>query len=176
MTFVLSHIGQPIHDVWDGLVHPLTGADHLLAMASVGIVAALATSRRVAWLTPIAFIGGMLCGGVVGMLGVVLPVGDSMLAASVLLCGAILLLGTDRIGTWVPVIAAVFGLVHGIAHGAEAPTAAQPLAYVAGFLIASCALHAAGAGAGCVLRMRLRARLVAGTVVSGAGLALLAIA
>ena len=171
---VLAHIGQPIHDLWDGLAHPFTGVDHLLAMASVGIIAALATSRRVAWLTPVAFVGGMICGGILGMLGVGLPAGDSLIAASVLACGALLLLGTDRIEGWLPIVAAVFGLFHGVAHGAEAPSVAQPIAYVAGFVIATCALHASGAAAGWVMRFRLRIRVFAGVVVSGAGVALLA--
>lgn len=34
---LLAHTGNPIHGVWDALVHPFTGADHLLAMAGVAI-------------------------------------------------------------------------------------------------------------------------------------------
>lgn len=170
---VLAHVGQPITTLWDGLVHPLTGADHLLAMASVGIIAALATSRRVAWLTPLAFVSAMVVGGAFGMLGFVIPAGDSFIAATVLLCGALLLIGSDRISTGLPLIAAVFGFVHGAAHGAEAPAAAQPIAYVLGFVVATVVLHATGASAGWFICRHDQMRIAAGTVVSGAGLALL---
>lgn len=176
MIVVLAHIGQPIHNVWDGLVHPLTGVDHLLAMASVGIIAALASSRRVAWLTPLAFVGAMVAGGAAGMLGLKITSVDSYIAASVLLCGALLLIGTDRIAPWLPVVAAMFGFVHGVAHGAEAPSAAHPVAYVIGFVVATASLHAAGASMGWGMRRHDQLRIVAGTVVTGAGLALLAAA
>jgi urease accessory protein len=176
MTFVLAHVGQPIHYVWDGLVHPFTGVDHLLAMASVGIIAALAKSRRVAWMTPAAFVGAMVAGGAAGMVGLKIPAVDSFIAASVLACGALLLIGTDRIASWLPVVAGVFGFVHGVAHGAEAPSAAQPVAYVVGFVVATASLHAAGGSMGWAMRRHDQLRIVAGTIVSGAGLALLAVA
>jgi urease accessory protein len=172
-ALVIAHVGQPINNLWDGLVHPLTGADHLLAMASIGIIAALAKSKRVAWLTPIAFVTAMVIGGGLGMLGLTIPAVDSFIAASVLICGALLLIGSERIAVGLPVIAAAFGFVHGVAHGAEAPAAAQPVAYVLGFVVATVALHTAGASAGWVMRRHDQLRIAAGTVVSGAGLALL---
>lgn len=170
---ILAHIGHPITTLWDGIIHPLTGPDHLLAMVCVGVVAALSASRRVALLAPLGFLGGMVAGGVLGVGGVELPALEVLVAATVVASGILLLLGTDRIGAWLPLAAAAFGVLHGIAHGAEAPAGAVPVAYFAGFVAATAALHASGFVAGRALRVRTAARITTGTVVSGAGILLL---
>ena len=45
-----------------GFTHPLGGADHLLAMVTVGLWAALVGGRAL-WLWPTAFVAAMLAGG-----------------------------------------------------------------------------------------------------------------
>ena len=52
-----------------GVKHPLTGLDHLLAMVAVGLWAGL-NGGRALWAWPVAFVGVMLAGGVLGMAGV----------------------------------------------------------------------------------------------------------
>ncbi|MGQ8571924.1 HupE/UreJ family protein, partial [Klebsiella pneumoniae] len=48
-----------------GFVHPLSGADHVLAMVAVGLLAALRGGRAL-WALPAAFLGMMVVGGVLG--------------------------------------------------------------------------------------------------------------
>ena len=169
----LAHPGHALHGVGDGLAHPLTGPDHLLAMIAVGAVAALSASRRLAWLTPAAFVGGMLAGGALGLAGVSLPGTETAVALSVVALGVLVATATNHEGIWLPLLVGAFGVAHGIAHGAEAPSAVSPVAYVAGFVAITVVLHAGGAAAGWMLRRAPAVRMATGAVVSGAGLALL---
>ncbi len=63
-----AHTGHPVDGLVDGVLHPLTGPDHLLAMVAVGVLAAV--TGGVAWWAPATFLGGMLAGGVAGVVGV----------------------------------------------------------------------------------------------------------
>ncbi len=152
----------------DGLTHPLLGPDHLLAMIAVGLWAAL-TGGTARWAYPAAFLSAMIAGGVLGLWGVAMPAMEPMILASVVILGALTAL-TVRL----PIALAcagivVFGLAHGNAHGLEATSGG--LAYVAGFALATAALHALGLGLGLGLRTPLVARTL-GAVTALAGTAL----
>jgi urease accessory protein len=169
----LAHPGHGLDGTGSGLTHPLAGPDHLMAMVAVGVVAAFATSRRVAWMTPVAFVAGMLAGGALGLAGVSVPGTETAIALSVVALGVLVATAAHRDGAWLPLLIGAFGLAHGMAHGAEAPSAASPTAYVVGFVAATVALHAGGAGAGWLLRRTPAVRMASGGLVTGAGLALL---
>ena len=68
----------------------------------------------------------------------------------------------------------MFGLAHGHAHGAEAPTTAHPALYVVGFVIVTIGLHLAGALGGIAVRRHTTARHALGAGLAAAGAALLA--
>lgn len=163
-----AHTGHGIGATWSGLVHPLLGPDHMFAMVSVGVLAALI---RRPLTVPITFLSAMVAGGTLGMAGMALPGGELAIAVSVVALGAALVAG----GTTHPALAlglvVAAGFVHGHAHGSEAPQAAAPIAYIVGFIAATAVLHAAGVGAGQVVSRRPAARAALGSVVLGAGLA-----
>lgn len=166
-----AHTGHGPGGVIDGILHPLTGPDHLLAMVAVGVVAVLAVPLGRAWLAPAAFLGGMLAGGAAGMAGVPVPAVEPLILASVFalaLAIAGVVLG-ERPQLLLAALA-LAGLAHGHAHGAEAPAAAHPVAYVGAFLFVTAGLHLAGMGAGLAIRNRQAARVVtsAATVAAGA--------
>lgn len=169
----VAHTGHPLDGVGDGITHPLFGLDHLLAMVAVGVLAAFAGSRRIAWLTPLGFLGGMVLGGVAGMAGMPLPAGEVLIAASVVVLGILVATRGAGGGWWLPFLAAVFGAVHGHAHGAELPEGAAPIAYAAGFIAATAVLHLSGTGLGLALRRVPSLRLTAATALSATGVALL---
>jgi urease accessory protein len=173
-----AHTGLPAGGALDGLGHPVHGLDHLLAMVAVGVIAAAVTDRRIAWLTPVGFVAGMVLGGAAGLSGVGFPAVELAIATSVVVLGALVVVLTTRttrrrVGLWLPVLAAVFGAAHGHAHGAELPSGALPAAYLAGFLAATVALHLTGAAAGLGLRRVKVAQVVAGAAVAAAGVLLL---
>ncbi len=163
----------PVGGAVDGATHPLLGLDHLLAMLAVGVLAATAKNRRVAWLLPVGFVAGMVLGGVVGLVGVDVPGVEIVIGASVVALGVLVITITKRAALWIPVLAAAFGAAHGHAHGVELPADARPHAYIAGFVMVTIALHASGTAIGLALRKLPSARIAAGAAISTAGIALL---
>ena len=181
LALVLAHVGDATRGFADGLLHPLLGPDHLLAMIAVGVVAAITGTRFGGpfarfgvWAAPTAFVAGMALGGALGLAGSAFPGVEIATVVSVIALG-LAVAGAGAVGNaavWVPLLV-LAGLAHGNAHGSEAPGAANPALYVAGFLVATVALHAAGVGTGLLLRDRPAARLAIGTSLAAAGVLLL---
>lgn len=165
---VAAHTGQGTGAVWSGLMHPLLGPDHIFAMLSVGVLAAV-IRRPVA--VPASFVLAMVLGGALGMAGMPLPGGELAIALSVVALGAALVAGGTTHAALALALVGAAGFVHGHAHGVEAPYAAEPVAYVLGFVAATAALHAAGVGAGQLVSRRPAVRAALGSVVIGAGVA-----
>jgi urease accessory protein len=172
-TPAAAHTGRGAGGLLDGLLHPITGPDHLLAMLSVGVVAALSASRWRVWAAPAAFLGAMSVGGVVGMIGVPLPGAENLILASVFVLGIAIAAAFQGVGGWLFAALIVAGIAHGHAHGAEAPTSAHPVIYVAGFLAATASLHLFGVGVGTVIRERRSAHVGIGAATVAAGALLL---
>ena len=174
-TPALAHTGHGASGFVTGMMHPLTGTDHLMAMVAVGLWAAL-VAPKFFWVAPAGFMGGMLAGGIAGMGGFTLPAVEPMIAGSIILFGimAALMVRLPAIAAFG--LAAVFGAFHGIAHGAEMPAGIGAAEYAAGFLIATALLHGVGIVAGLASQRMAVARLgrVAGGLVALGGVALVA--
>ena len=152
-TSAWAHPGHsvPGNGLAAGLMHPLMGWDHLLAMVAVGLLAAQIGGRAV-WLAPCAFLASMIAGGMAGGFGTALPGMEFLIAGSVLLLGAAVA-ANRHWSLAVPVtLAVLFGLVHGYAHGLEMPRIDSPLLYGAGFVASSALLHSAGVLTGLAAR------------------------
>lgn len=171
-----AHTGLRAGGAWDGASHPLLGLDHLLAMVAVGVLAATASDRRVAWLTPAGFLTGMVGGGVLGLLAVGVPAVELAIVGSVVVAGLLVATVTHGSRLWLPLLAVAFGIAHGHAHGSELPAGAMPVAYVAGFVAVTATLHLSGAAVGLGLRRVPTVRVAAGAFVSTAGVVFLGIA
>ena len=130
-----------------GVLHPVTGFDHLLAMVAVGIWGAT-LGRPLIWVLPVAFPMLMVVGGILGIAGVAVPFIETGIATSVIVLGLAIAAAWRAPAGVAVAIVAVFGVFHGYAHGAELPSAASPAAYVAGFVLCTGALHLAGIGIG----------------------------
>jgi urease accessory protein len=130
-----------------GLLHPLAGADHLLAMVAVGLWGAY-LGRPLIYVLPVVFPTVMAVGGILGMAGLgALPV-ELGIAASVLLLGA-LVAASKSLPVWPAcLIVGFFGLFHGFAHGQELPVSADPVGYSAGFMLSTGSLHLGGIALG----------------------------
>ena len=125
------------------LAHPLGGADHLLAMISLGLLAA-ERGGRATWALPAGFVGAMLAGGALGAAGVPLPAVEPAILASAIVIGA-MVAGALRPPLAATLAgAALFGLAHGWAHGAEAMDTAALSALPSGKVAHVASVAAAG--------------------------------
>ncbi len=174
-----AHTGAgATHGLFQGLSHPLTGIDHILAMVAVGLFAARLGGRAL-WLVPAAFVAMMAFGGVLGMAGVGLPFAEIGIGLSVVVLGLVVAADAKMAAPAAMAMAGLFALFHGHAHGAEMPPTASGLEYGIGFVLATAVLHGAGVGLG-LLAGRVkglsgrRILQAAGGAISVAGAALLA--
>ncbi|SDL40890.1 HupE/UreJ family protein [Paracoccus chinensis] len=164
----LAHPGHDAGSLGAGFAHPLGGADHVLAMVALGLLAAQAGGRAL-WLLPTSFVAAMLAGGAAGWAGLPFGAVEPVILASVIILGATVAIAARLPLGVMAAMAAAFGHTHGWAHGAEGPAQGLP-SYALGFALATALLHGAGILAGrAAAQPLLRA---AGGLTAVAGLAL----
>ncbi|AMG31856.1 hypothetical protein AL542_16920 [Grimontia hollisae] len=139
----VAHTGHEVNGFLAGISHPITGADHAIALIAIGIWAFMLKNigvKNAGSLIPSVFLATMAFGAALTFFGVNVPLVETGIALSVLLLGFLLVVGRS-----LPLIAtlpltALFALAHGAAHGAEMPYAVSTIGYFSGFLISSAAL------------------------------------
>lgn len=145
---VFAHAGTGLAGGFGaGFAHPFNGVDHLLAMVSVGLWGAV-LGEPLVFLLPVIFPGVMVFGAILGMAGIPLPPVEWGIAFSVLALGLCIACALRPPVLIALLVVAIFGLFHGYAHGKELPSAADPVGYAAGFVIATGSLHVVGLGLG----------------------------
>jgi urease accessory protein len=155
---------------FSGVLHPISGLDHILAMISVGVWGAQLGAPAI-WILPVNFPVMMAFGGLLGFLGVALPAAEIGIALSVVVLGAAVMLEARPPLPVVMAIVAFFAIFHGYAHGTELPRGENALLYSLGFVVATGSLHLVGITIGLIHRWRWgeRALRIAGSAVSLAG-------
>ena len=153
-----------------GFLHPVSGADHVLAMVAVGLWGAQLGAPAI-WVLPVAFPLVMAMGAMLGFLGVPIPGVEYGIAASAIVLGMAVAFELRPALVIAAVLVGGFAIFHGHAHGTELPPGQSALLYSMGFVIATGCLHAAGIGIGTVHRSIWGRPLlrVAGTMVAGGG-------
>jgi urease accessory protein len=152
-SVVYAHEGGnlPLGGFLSGLVHPVLGYDHLLAMLSVGILSAQIGGKAI-WTVPATFVSVMAFGALLGFIDIGLSITELGIAASLVILGATIA-SERRLPTLLAMIGVgFFAIFHGYAHGAEMPQTAQPVAYAFGFLIGTAVIHIAGVVIGDISR------------------------
>ena len=114
------------------------------------------------WILPITFPLVMALGGVLGVLGVPVPIPEVVIALSALVLGAAVAARLRLPFAAAAVVVSVFAIFHGHAHGTELPTAANPLAYGIGFVVATGLLHLCGIAIGTLSRSTAGSKLIQG--------------
>ena len=147
-TLCMAHTGVDAgthHDamsaLWAGFVHPLSGADHWAAMLALGLWSAM-TARRVV-IAPLVFAAMFVVGAMLGFMNAPIAAVEPMIAGSLLVLGLLIAMRW-RLPAWsAALMAAVFALFHGAAHGFELAGPAQYFS-LAGMLAAALLLLAMG--------------------------------
>lgn len=154
-------LAHPGHDgaggLAHGLVHPLTGIDHVLAMIAVGVLAAQYGGRAL-WLVPMSFLVAMAAAGAIGMAGIPVQIVETGIGLSVVVLGLMIAFQIKPPTLVAVVVVGFFALFHGYAHGSEMPGGLAGLSFAAGFLGATALLLGAGVGLGLLLQRRTLSR------------------
>ena len=159
-----AHTGHDTSSLFSGLVHPL-GLDHMLAMLAVGLWSVRVLPAQRAWQGPALFMLALVAGAVMGIRGLQFALLEQLIALSVVLFGAMLMMSVHKVPAVLGLCAvAVSALAHGMAHGAEAP-ASGFATYAIGFLVTTAVLHFGGVAAGLGLQ-KFMARQAGAVVVT----------
>lgn len=148
MLLTFLHDGHGTADGFmSGVLHPLTGPDHLAAMVAVGLWGAFLGAPAL-WLLPIVFPLVMAGGAMLGLAEVAIPAVETGIALSAVALGLMVALAAKPPLPVAALLVGVFAIFHGHAHGTELPESADALSYSLGFVLSTGALHLAGVGLG----------------------------
>ena len=142
-TTAVAHPGHDHGGFSSGLLHPILGLDHLLAMAAIGFwsIRQIGMMQKV---TPLFVLGGMLFGAAIAWVGIAMPGVETGIVLSVMLAGVLIAtLAKLPAAVSAPLVVA-FMLFHGHAHAMEMPAGAGLVAYMVGLSIATLAIAYAG--------------------------------
>jgi urease accessory protein len=167
-----AHPGHTLFtDMSAGLLHPLSGFDHILAMFAVGLLAVQNGGASKLFL-PLTFVAAMAVGGLVGVSSFEMPYMELGIAGSIVFLGVVIASGKNLTKMTSTVMVALFAIVHGMAHGTEIPADTSILAFGIGMLFATGSLHIAGVLFGKIAPTMLR---TSGALIAASGLALAAV-
>ena len=179
MTAYGHPAGQSAAGFMDGLLHPVFGLDHFLAMLSVGIVSAQLGGKRI-FTVPATFVLSMIVGAFFGVEGYQWPLSEAGIACSMIVLGIAIATVNETFRSWpVLIVVAFFGSLHGHAHGIELPKSADPIYYAAGFLTSTVTIHLLGVGIGHLFTTRAVSMVLLrhiGSAIAGMGLMFLKLA
>ena len=162
---VSAHAGNIMIGFSDGLLHPVIGLDHLIAMISVGVISAQIGGFAI-WFVPGLFVLGMLTGSTLAILIYLLRnmndpspffnfilahfadyiyfIVEFGIAFSVLFLGCVIFFNKRLPIIISSIIILSFGITHGAAHGISIPYVIQPYLFVLGFCSGTIVLHIFG--------------------------------
>lgn len=152
-----------------GLTHPISGVDHLLAMVAIGMWA-IQIGGRGMWVLPACFVSMMIIGSILGFSGIPVPFIEEGILASILILGILIAAAFKSPLVYSAVIAGIFAIFHGYAHGAEMPATSGTATYMFGFTCSTALLHLSGLGIGALLQatnLKIVGRFAGGAVALG---------
>lgn len=127
-----NHIGGSF---FSGLLHPLTGIDHLLVLVAVGLIAARQGGR--ALLTfPAVFFSLVAAGALLNTYGVQIPFAETLIALSLIAFGLLLAIPSARSDLFF-IGVSFFAVFHGYVHAAEIPVNVDPVWYFSSLMLMS---------------------------------------
>lgn len=138
-----AHVGHDAaHGVATGLLHPVTGIDHMIVILGVGMLAAQMRTGA-AWALPVAFLVTMTVVAALTATGASWAWAEYGVVASMLAVGTAVAFRIRGPLLATVGLVALFAAFHGYLHGAEAAAGARA-GFLSGMLIATAGLHALG--------------------------------
>jgi len=123
-----------------GFTHPIFGIDHLLTIIGIGAVT-FYTKKYL--LMPVSFLLMMAISGYFGIAQEAIPAVETGIAISIVLIG-VAVAYFDKVSDWlIAASIAIFGLLHGYAHGVEKPEGTTAIQYIPGYVLGALLVIAA---------------------------------
>lgn len=151
----MTDLMTPLASLQAGVLHPLLGLDHLLALVGMGMVykssgntrsgAPLPSTSKLIRHTSLLFVPVMWLAALFGLHGAGLPEMETVITLSLIILGGVLMQNTRTPSAVKAPLVLGFAMYHGLAHGLEMPHAAQPAFYMLGMVLTSALLQALGA-------------------------------
>ena len=146
---------------WGGLLHPLTGADHLLIMLAVGLwISQIGNSWRV--FMPVTFAIFMLIGCGLSLVSVEIAYAEPLMYLAVLALALTLILVRKIPAHFAILVPAGIAVLHGYVHAYEMWLDVDAITYTIGFDLSTMMLIAAGMTTGAVLKRLAEKFILAG--------------
>jgi urease accessory protein len=150
-TPALAHPGNgDAAGLLHGLLHPISGPDHLLAALGVGLLAWMLNGRA-RWAVPAAFVAVTTLTALIATFRLAPAMIETGIGLSILGTGLLLARGKPVPHVIALTLAALFALFHGQAHSSAMPANAAGLFYGLGLTLTTSALLAAGILVGCAM-------------------------
>lgn len=132
-----AHTGAHIdHSLISGLLHPLTGIDHLLVLMAVGFLAAKQGGKAL-FAFPAVFLALTASGALLNTLAVHIPFVESWIALSLVVCALLISLSQKHRSNLLLLGASIFALFHGYVHAAEIPAETSVTLYFSALTLMS---------------------------------------
>jgi len=136
-----AHTGGHVeHSLISGLLHPLTGIDHLLVLMAVGLIAAKQGGKAMLAF-PAVFLALMASGALLNAVAVQIPFVESLIAISLVAFGLLVIANDGLRASAHPIIlflgASFFAVFHGYAHAAEIPVDSSVAPYFSSLMLMS---------------------------------------
>lgn len=127
-----AHTGEGLPNTWwYGLLHPLTGLDHLFTLIAIGML--VDRSRQIEKLIlPAVFLVAMAIGFAFSISGFSLDPDEKIIAISVVFLGVWILSGKQLNGASMLIVVTSCAICHGYAHGTEVTVSVTK--YFSGFI------------------------------------------
>jgi|LGOV01.1.fsa_nt_gb urease accessory protein len=138
------------HGFGGGILHPLTGLDHLFAMATVGILSAQLGKKNL-FILPLCFLIFMFLGSEISKFNIEIRHIELMINLSVIFLGIAVTKVVTLKQTTILVAVAIIGYLHGYVQGIEIPKHLNAMMYTLGLQVTTLGLIVMGIAIGLLI-------------------------
>ena len=140
----LAHWGDASeHGFVMGMIHPMSGLDHVLGMVTIGLWAGL-VGGSARWVWPLTFVVIAGLSALFGLAGYQISNLEPVIALTVIGLGTFVTFRLKLPLVTGMVLSGGAAFVHGYAHGLEMAATQNVTGFLVGFLLATSMLHAIG--------------------------------
>ncbi len=150
-----AHVQVTTGGLAGGLVHPFTGADHLLVILGVGALAASYVGRPALGIS-LAFGTAMVLGSMFILAGYSVPSMELITIVSIFVVGSLLVVRVHFGAATIASVVSILAFFHGMAFASEMSPNGSAVAYVFGLAMATATLLTIGWAGSVAISARMK--------------------